>query len=301
MPNRRQPSGSEIFLDHIGHFVGDIGTAGAALALAGFQTTPSSIQQHTNPDGTTSQTGTGNITVMLDQGYLEILFKTADTPLGQEFDAALSAYPGVHLAAFAAADARIQSTRLQHEGFLTQPVVDLRRPIGTENGVAEAAFSVARVKHGEMPEGRMQFLTHHTEETLWQPRWLKHPNGAKALRDVVIAVENVGNAAKRFGRFLAHKGRPNANGTLIALERGGVQLMNAKAFEAMFGPVPRLPFVGAYAVEVASVSATDELLRKHKIARSRLGNALKVPFPTSLGLGTWLFVERERSLPWRNS
>ena len=57
--------------------------AARALARAGFAPTPVSVQY--NPDGT--PTGTGNVTAMFSRGYIEVLFKTADTPLGREFDA----------------------------------------------------------------------------------------------------------------------------------------------------------------------------------------------------------------------
>ena len=61
--------------------------AGAALQRAGFAPTPVSVQ--VAPDG--GPTGTGNVCAMMTRGYMEVLFKTADTPLGREFDAALSA------------------------------------------------------------------------------------------------------------------------------------------------------------------------------------------------------------------
>ena len=57
------------------------------------------------PTGATSLTGTGNVTAMFSRGYIETLFKTADTPIGRELDSAMARYPGVHLAAFAVADA----------------------------------------------------------------------------------------------------------------------------------------------------------------------------------------------------
>src|SRR6185312_3642014 len=94
--DRQLPVGGEIFLDHVGHFVRDADAAVRALVRAGFAPTPVSVQA--NPDGT--PTGTGNITAMFSRGYVEVLFKTADTPLGREFEAALSGHPGVHLAAF---------------------------------------------------------------------------------------------------------------------------------------------------------------------------------------------------------
>ena len=104
--DRRLPVGDEIFLDHVGHFVDDPESASRALARAGFAPTPVSIQVNPDPAGGAPRaTGTGNVTAMLDRGYLEVLFKTADTPLGRELDAALGRYRGVHLSAFAVADA----------------------------------------------------------------------------------------------------------------------------------------------------------------------------------------------------
>src|SRR3954469_11148440 len=100
--SRRQlPIGDEIFLDHVGHFVRDPEAAAAALTRAGFAPTPLSVQ--VAPDG--GPTGTGTACAMLTRGYGEVLFKTADTPLGREFEAALARHSGLQLAAFAVADA----------------------------------------------------------------------------------------------------------------------------------------------------------------------------------------------------
>ena len=68
-----------------------------------------------NPDGT--PTGTGNVTAMFSRGYIEVLFKTADTPLGREFDLALAGHAGVHLAAFSVADARGAAPALDRGGL----------------------------------------------------------------------------------------------------------------------------------------------------------------------------------------
>src|SRR5579864_6760039 len=106
MADRQLPLGDEIFLDHVGHFVRDASSAGRALMRAGFAPAPAAI--HTNPDpagGVPQPTGSGNVTAMLTRGYIEALFKTADTPIGRELDAAMARYGGLHLAAFAVADA----------------------------------------------------------------------------------------------------------------------------------------------------------------------------------------------------
>jgi Glyoxalase-like domain len=90
--DRRLPIGGEIFLDHVAHFVADPEGASRALARAGFAPTPISIQVNPDPAGGPPRpTGTGNVTCMLDRGYLEVLFRTSDTPLAREFDAAIAA------------------------------------------------------------------------------------------------------------------------------------------------------------------------------------------------------------------
>src|SRR5712691_12221045 len=91
--DRRLPVDGEIFVDHVAHFVADPESASRALARAGFAPTPISMQVNPDPAGGAPQpTGTGNVTAMFSRGYVEALFKTADTPLGRELDVALSDY-----------------------------------------------------------------------------------------------------------------------------------------------------------------------------------------------------------------
>src|SRR5882724_1218799 len=295
--DRQLPVGEEIFLDHAGHFVRDPAAAGRALARAGFAPTPVSVQ--VNPDGT--PTGTGNITAMFSRGYMEVLFKTADTPLGLEFQAALSGHSGVHLVAFSVADAEGAHRRLTEAGFAMRPLVQFQRPVDTVNGPGIAAFTVVRLERGAMAEGRIQILAHRTEDTVWQPRWLKHPNGAQGLIDLVVVSDDPQEAAARFVRFTGHKSTATIFGQAIVLDRGQVQLFSRDAFASMFPEIviPQLPFLGAYAVRVRSLAAAEALLQREAMPMRRIGGALVVPFPAEVGLGAWLFVENGRDLPWR--
>ena len=297
--DRQLPVGGEIFLDHIGHFVRDPQAASHALARAGFAPTPVSVQ--VNPDGT--PTGTGNVTCMFSRGYMEVLFKTADTPLGLEFQAALSEHAGVHLVAFSVTDAEGAHARLAQAGFPMRPLVQFQRSVETVSGPDIAAFTVVRLERGAMVEGRIQILAHRTENTVWQPRWLSHPNGAQGFIDMVVVSADVAEAAGRFVRFAGHAAKSTSFGQAIALDRGQVQLMSRDAFATMVPEIsiPRLPFLGAYAVQVKSLSAAENLIRHGGLSVRRLGGALVVPYPSELGLGAWLFAENGRDLPWRAS
>jgi hypothetical protein len=300
--DRRLPLDGELFLDHVAHFVNDPDSASRALTRAGFAPTPTSIQVNPDPAGGTLQrTGTGNVTCMLDRGYLEILFKTSDTPLSRELDAAIARYCGVHLAAFAMADAAAMRARLEEAGFRTQPLVNMQRPVGTADGEGIAAFSVVRLAPGEMPEGRIQALTHHTEHTVWQPRWLEHPNGARGLTDIVIAEADVDEAAARFRRFLGRAPQADPFGPAFQLDRGRVQLASASSLGQLFPrlPIPSLPFMAGYGVAVEALDRVATSLQAGGIAFERQAGYAVAPFPDDLGAGCWVFAENAAVLPWR--
>ena len=299
--DRQLPTGDEIFLDHVGHFVRDPEAASKALARAGFAPTPVSVQVNPDPAGSPRPTGTGNVTAMLRRGYLEMLFKTADTPLGRELDEAIARYSGVHLAAFSVADAARAHARLDAAGFKTRPLVQLERPVATQNGTGKAAFTVARVEPQAMAEGRIQILTHHTEDTVWQKRWLTHPNGALALVDVVIAVADPDEAARRYARFTDRPAAANAWGHAIVLDRGRVQIASIDATEAIVAGPPEagLPFMCGYGVAVKSLDQAQAKLHAGGIESARRGRLVVAPFPAELGEGAWCFVETAAHLPWR--
>jgi Glyoxalase-like domain len=300
--DRRLPVGDEIFLDHVAHFVADADAAARALAQAGFTTTPESIQVNPDPGGGPPRpTGTGNVTAMFDRGYIEFLFKTADTPLANEFDKAMARYRGLHLVAFAVTDAAATHARLATAGFAPQPAVDMQRPVETPDGNGVAAFSIVRLQPGEMPEGRIQALTHRTEDTVWQERWLAHRNGATGLIDVAIVEPDVAEAAARFARFLGRPAAFDRFGQNITLDRGRVQFMSSLMLaENLPGlEIPALPFICAYGIAVRSLAATAACLDTGGIAFTRLDGCLVAAFPAPLGDGCWAFVENAAALPWR--
>jgi hypothetical protein len=305
--DRQLPRGEEIFLDHVGHFADDPEAASAALSRAGFFATPRSVQVNprvsASDKGGVTLTGTGNVTSMFASGYIEVLYKTADTVLGRELDSAMSRYAGVHLAAFSVSDAAAAHRRLESSGFRVRPLAHMQRPVDTEAGPDTAKFTVTRVEPGEMAEGRIQILAHHTEAAVWQPRWLTHPNGAVGLMDVVIATANVEDTAGRFGRFLGRVVIGNSFGKAIYLDRGGVQLVTPEAFSRLVPDVglPGLPFIGLYAIVVRSIAALCESLQRGGLQFVARDGYVMARFPAALGIGSWVFVETPEHLPWRAS
>jgi hypothetical protein len=299
---RQLPAGDEIFLDHVAHFVRDAEAASRALHRAGFAPTPISIQANRNSMGGLIPTGTGNVTAMFERGYTEVLFKTADTALTREFDAALARHAGVHLAAFSVADAAKAQTHLAATGFAVRDLVHMQRPVETEIGSDTAAFTIARVETGMMPEGRIQILTHKTEAAVWQPRWLSHPNSVCDLIDVVIVVADIEEASGRFARFTGRAATPTPGGALIRLDRGGVYLLtHDRAAEKLPEvPVTSLPFMIGYALGVSSLADVEAAVARADLDWRAFDDGIVATFPTELGEGAWFFVEKASDLPWRH-
>ena len=299
--DRQLPVGDEIFLDHVAHFVRDADAARQALTRCGFAPTPVSIQVNADPSGGQSPTGTGNVTAMFERGYTEVLFKTADTPLAREFDAMLAERAGLHLAAFAVADAESARRRLAASGFRVRDLVKMSRPVDTETGKSMAAFTIARVEPGVMPEGRIQMLTHHTEPTVWQKRWLSHPNSTIGLIDAVIAVADIDEAAQRFARFTGRTAKRTSGGAVLHLDRGGVYLVSYDRITERVPEVPitKLPFMVGYALRVQSLAAAETAVDRADLEWHAFDDGITAAFPVELGQGAWFFVERASGLPWR--
>ena len=255
--SRQLPGPGEAFLDHTAFFVPEMDAAAVALQACGFRLTPFTIQTNREGDKTVPS-GTGNRCAMLREGYIELLTATSDSPLAAQLRERIADHPGIHLAALSTADAAAEHRRLGEAGFPTLPLVDMRRPVGDDF----ARFSIARIAHGTMPEGRAQFLTHHTEPLVWLPDMLDHPNGAEALTALWIAAEDTAEVAARYARFTGRAAMPNGPLSTIDLDRGRLVVMTPEFLSQTYGiePVGKLPCFVAASVRVPSLAAVTKLL-----------------------------------------
>lgn len=255
---RQTPAAGEIYLDHVGWFVPNMETAGAAFERLGFVLTPFVAQKNADPAGGPPQpAGTGNRCAMLRRGYLEILATVPglDTPLVRQHDAAVARYIGVHLLAFTVADAAAAHARLAAEGFKPQDPVHLRRPIATaDGGAAEVAFTVIRVPPGAMAEGRIQMLTQETPDLVWQDRLLARDNHVAALAGVLLCVADPAEAAARYSRFLGRPARGGGDYAVIALDRGRLGFATPARCRAL---LPGVNFVDPPVIAAIALASDD--------------------------------------------
>ncbi len=278
------PPGS-LFLDHVAHFVPHLGEAARALEALGFAVTPESV--HQTQDG---PAGTSNVCVMLEHGYLEFLTPTSDTPNARRVRASMQHYPGVHLACFGTPDAEGEQVRLQTHGFEPQPLVHLNRQVPTGE---MARFSVVIPSIQAMPEGRIQFVQHHTPEAIWRPQYLGHTNNVVKLACAFVVAEDPVAAAARWARFSALLPQPAGAFVHLAASRGHVLFGSRESWTALLGDAPAPPALAGYALECRDPAI---LLSRCKLLglplRQIRDELYAVALPEALG-GCWIFGTRK--------
>jgi len=286
--NRQCPPPGTLFLDHVSHFVPELDAAAGVLRALGFTVTPPSAQQ--TQDG---PAGASNVCVMLEEGYLELLAPTADTPNAARLRTTMLRYPGVHLACFGTPAAEDEHARLGWHGFEPPPLVHLERPVEVDGKQASARFDVVRAAPEKMPEGRIQFVEHLTPEALWQSRYLEHPNGVTRLACVFAVADDAAHAAARWARFAALLPQPAGRFVHLETARGHVLLGTREDWLALLGHAAPAPGLCGYALQCREPGALVSRCERLGMTPRRLrDNLYAATLPDALG-GAWIFGTRE--------
>ncbi len=263
----------------------DLGAAARTLEALGFAVTPESAQQ--TQDG---PAGTSNVCVMLEHGYLEFLAPTMDTPeraAPARHDAALSRRAPVLLRH--AGRRRRAPEAQRHHGFSPLPVVNLQRETA-EKQIAK--FHVVRAAPDKMPEGRIQFVQHHTPEAIWQPQFLGHTNNVVKLACVFVVADDPVAAAARWAHFSALLPRPAGAFVHLQAARGHVLVGARESWRALLGEAPAAPALAGYALECRDPAILRSRCERLGLSVKQLREDLyAVSLPAALG-GSWMFGTR---------
>ncbi len=279
MPNRQRPEPGQLYLDHVSHFVPDLDAAALLLERLGFAVTPLSVQM--TQDG---PAGSSNRCVMLEDGYLEFLMPTLDTPVARQMRDRMAKQAGVHLACFGTPVADDEHARLAAAGFGPLPVVRLAREVGHD---MSARFNVVRVPPENMPEGRIQFVEHLTPEAIWRPEHLAHGTGVTGLAAAYVVADDPVAVAARYARFAGLLPRRDGGTICIRTDRGAVRIATREHLQAELGAAPNAPAIAGYALQCRDPAAFAARCTAAGLAVSPRGDRFCVQLPPALG-GAWM-------------
>jgi len=279
--NRQRPPLGELCLDHLAHFVPDLGGAAAVWEKLGFAVTPVSHHEVAGQPA-----GTSNRCVMLEEGYLELLSPSpgnaSDTPNAQRVRDRMRRFVGVHLACFGTPDAAAEQRRLAAQGFEPEPVVHLKRRIETG---ATVEFRVVYVAPGRMAEGRVQYCEHVTPAQVWREEFVN----PFALSAVYVVADDPEEVAARWGRFGGLLPRLEDGFVRLDTARGRVMIGHSKMLSNLFGAVPPAPALAGYALSCSDPDAFAARCSKAGLEVS----GRTVALPPALG-GAWLLESRAK-------
>jgi catechol 2,3-dioxygenase-like lactoylglutathione lyase family enzyme len=258
-------------LDHIGIAVADLDAAATQFARLGFRLTARGYHALPPPASGAERpkVGTGNNCAMLGRGYLELIGIT-DPKYQGRLREALARYQGIHIVAFGTPDAAATARDLRSRGIQAKDPVALERPVEEGGGSELARFAIVEWPADLLAQCYFFAIQHLTREVLWKPGLLSHPNGARSLEGITVAVEDPADFAARLGRVLS-----------VAPERGALQLaagrVSVVAASALGHAAPSLPYVAGATLGTGDLAGTAEHLSRSGIGFERGATSLRVP------------------------
>jgi glyoxalase-like protein len=171
-----------------------------------------------SPPGTHStHMGSGNYTIMFDPDYMELLGVLTSTEHNAPARAYLAKHgDGIERVALTAVDATAGAEEIRARGYTPIGPTDFERPVTMPDGTLSAAkFRTFQWPTAEAPGGvRIFACQHKTRETVWIAELMKHANGARRLRQVLIATQDPAKDAAHLSRMIDREARNEPDGAV---------------------------------------------------------------------------------------
>jgi hypothetical protein len=196
-----------IGIDHAVVVVKDLDNAAENWKRLGFTVSPRGTHS--------AKMGSGNYTIMLDPDYIELLGVLVETENNAPTRAFLEKRgEGIERVAFTAVDSAAGAEEIRARGHHPIGPLDFERPVTMPDGSLSAArFRIFHWPVAEAPGGLRIFACQHkTRETVWIPELMKHANGAKRLKQVLVVSPEPAKDAAHLARMIDHDVRAEPDG-----------------------------------------------------------------------------------------
>lgn len=138
--------------------------------------------------------GTANYCIMFPDDYIELLGIVDASQFVNNLDVFLEEHgEGLLGMAFASDDIPKLAERLDGEPQ------DLKRLLELPEGTVEPRFKLVHPPKGTLPGLSGFFCQHLTPELMRQPDWLSHPNSARRIAAITVAVDDMDAAIGAYG------------------------------------------------------------------------------------------------------
>ncbi|MEQ0559057.1 VOC family protein [Amycolatopsis sp. NEAU-NG30] len=160
---------------------------------------------------------------------------------------------GLHGCSFGVDDSAEAERRLREAGLSSSGVLQLQRDVELPEGTRTARFRSVHIGRDRTPEGILHTAEHLTPQYVHQPRYLGHPNGARAVAWVLLVVPDDEVAAYERRYAVITGGRQ-------LVDIAGVSDLDA----VLPGEIPKEPpYFAAHGVAVTDLAHARQLVGQH--------------------------------------
>jgi hypothetical protein len=272
-----------IGIDHAVVMVRDLDKAAENWKRLGFTVSPRGTHS--------AHMGSGNYTIMLDPDYIELLGVLSPTEHNAPARAFLEKREGIERVAFTAVDSAAGAEEIRARGYAPIGPTDFERPVTMPDGsLSSAKFRTFQWPVAEAPGGMRIFACQHkTRETVWIPELMKHTNGAKRLKQVLLVAPEPAKEAAHLSRMIDRDARTEADGATAVPSGPGradfVFLMRDRLAKRYPGvPLAGLPERGCAGLVIAA----DLMAAERALGSAGIRSGETICVPPAGGNGTLL-------------
>ena len=231
--------------------------------------------------------GSINHTAVFESDYLELL--GFDEASGKARPDLLEWPGGLNGLVFALDSPEELYSELTARGVPVDPVQSFSRPVNLGSSVSpaiqDAKFLVVRLRAGTASFGRVYFCHHLTPELIWRPEWRRHPNGARSVARILIAVDDPAASAELLSRMFGPMFGPMLGPGAMRAGSDGSWTMTAGSVSVDFvtrdelsrrygdsapDPAGRADYMAALTIRTASLTAAARALEAGGVTAARV-------------------------------
>ncbi len=239
--------------------------------------------------------GTGTQLVLFPDNFIELMGiedrGLIDTPgetgfrFGRFIADQLERREGVAMIALHSDDAAADAAAVTARGVTPTGLVNFRREVTLPDGTKDdAVVSLAMLIDRQQPQLSHFICQQHRPEFVWVPEWMRHPNGALAIRQVVYAAAEPNAHRQRFAGIWGHEAlRDQEGGFNVSTAGGELVMLDRRTAEARFALVEmpygwrESPCAVAIVVRVADVNRVHVMMMQNRVPHVRMAESVRIP------------------------
>jgi catechol 2,3-dioxygenase-like lactoylglutathione lyase family enzyme len=261
---------------HVGLITHDMDKTIARYEQLGFVFTPLSLPRISLAPGKAPEVfGAGNRTAIFEENYLEVLAHTdislwnTTTPEQRgpyNIDLPLARYEGMHVMHFGTDDLAGLHDRLTSQGVECTSIKPFERNVDTPDGQQMMKAEAFSFPPQANPEGLVQIAQHLTPELVLQPRFMKHPNGARLVTESIVCASDPEQYARKYSLYTGYDYK--STGGHFEVGFGGqsrVTVVSPEQVESVVpgSAAPAVPSLVGFTVAVADLGHVRALMEEN--------------------------------------